>query len=166
MQRLLREGHWGALRPGISRQALVKRLGQPTRWERSMAELQALRSGTPVAGWALSEVLVFGAVEFHFPEHPQGRCLRIFVDDLDALGSEPPLAVDRWVLKEGLPEAALRLHLDTAGLRYERTDFPPAPSQIRLMLESGVRIGLTDDLSFFEPGTEAAGHRLFCVEVA
>ena len=64
-----------------------------------------------------------------------------------------------------MTELALHAHLAAAGLRFERRPFPPAPRQIRLVLPSGARLGLTDDPSFFEPGTPAGGHRLFCVEV-
>ncbi|MFT4975186.1 MAG: hypothetical protein ACI8S6_001073 [Myxococcota bacterium] len=161
---LLRDGHWGALRPGISRQVLVRQLGMPTRWQQSMAELRAAQAGTPVAGWALSEILVFDGVEFHFPEHPRSQCVRIFIDDLDALGGSR-LPVDRWGLSEGMTEQALRVHLATEGLSAERRLFPPSPRQIRLVLPSGARLGLTDDPSFFEPDTPPAGKRLFCVEV-
>lgn len=163
---LLRDGHWGALRPGISRQALVRKLGQPTRWQQSMAELRAAQAGTPIAGWALSEVLHFDGIEFHFPEEPAGSCIRIFTDDIDALdGSGERLRVDRWGLSEGMTEVAVCDHLSAAGLTTERRPFPPAPRQIRLVLPSGARLGLTDDPDFFEPGTPEAGHRLFCVEV-
>lgn len=163
---LLREGHWGAIRPGITRQVLVRKLGQPSRWQQSMAELRAAQAGTPIAGWALSEVLIFDGVEFHFPEEPAGRCIRIFVDDIDALiGAGKRLRVDRWGLSEGMTELALQAHLAAAGLVAERRPFPPAPRQIRLVLPSGARLGLTDDPSFFAPGTPDEGHRLFCVEV-
>ena len=86
MEHLLRDGHWGKLRCGLSRQALVRILGAPARWQRSTAELQAMAAGTPVAGWALSEVLHYDGFEFHFTDQPTSRCIRLFCDDLDALG--------------------------------------------------------------------------------
>ncbi len=165
LESLLRAGHWGQLRPGISRQAVAKILGVPPRWQRSTAELAAIRAGQPIAGWALSEVLQYDAVELHFPESPAGRCVRLFCDDLDALPAGEILRVDPCGLAEGMTEAAVMARLSQAGLTATRIAFPPAPRQIRLVLESGARLGLTDDPAFFEPGVSPAGHRLFCVEV-
>lgn len=165
LEGLLRDGHWGQLRPGISRQAAAKILGVPPRWQRSTAELAAIRAGTPVAGWALSEVLQYDAVELHFTDDPASRCIRLFCDDLDALRAGTVLPVDPWGLSEGMTEAAVLARLAQAGLSVSRVGFPQAPRQIRLVLESGARLGLTDDPEFFEPGTPEAGHRLFCVEV-
>ena len=166
LEGLLKDGHWGMLRPGISRQALVRRLGVPGRWQQSMAELRAHQAGTPVAGWALSEILFYGGMEFHFPEGPRGGCIRIFTDDIDALGAGPVLRVDRWGLAEGMAESVVSEHLAAAGLLAVRRPFPPAPRQVRLVLPSGARLGLTDDPGFFEPGSGGdGGHRLFCVEV-
>lgn len=167
---LLRDGHWGALRVGMSRQELVAALGVPARWLRSDAEVAALRRGLPVAGWMLSPILHYGGMEFHFPEDPAGRCWMIFTDDLPALhlrhqNPRPPderLHISPGWLAEGLEEAAVCAHLSAAGLSCTRAPFPPAPSQLRLCLASGVRLGLASDDDLFE----APGHgpRLFCVE--
>ena len=165
LEDLLRRGHWGKLRPGLSRQALAKILGVPPQWQRSTAELQALRAGTPVAGWALSEVLRYDHFEFHFTDDPASRCIRLFCDDLDALGSGEQLRVDPWGLSEGMTEAAVLAHLSAAGLSAARQRFPPAPRQIRLVLDSGARLGLTDDPEFFAPDAPGSGQRLFCVEL-
>lgn len=165
VERLLRDGHWGQLRCGLSRQALVRILGVPRRWQRSTAELQAMAAGTPVAGWALSEVLHYDGFEFHFTDQPASRCIRMFCDDLDALGEGSQLQVHSWGLTEGMLESALVARLSAAGLTSQRRVFPQAPRQLRLVLESGARLGLTDDPSFFEPGTPEQGPRLFCVEV-
>jgi len=165
VERLLRDGHWGQLRCGLSRQALVRILGVPVRWQRSTAELQAMAAGTPVAGWALSEVLHYDGFEFHFTDQASSRCIRLFCDDLDALGGGSQLRVDPWGLTEGMPEAVLAAQLSSAGLAVQRCAFPHAPRQIRLVLDSGARLGLTDDPAFFEPGTPQVGPRLFCVEV-
>lgn len=166
LEGLLKDGHWGMLRPGVSRQALVRKLGVPLRWQQSMAELRARQAGTAVAGWALSEILFYGGMEFHFPEAPRGGCIRMFTDDIDALGGGERLRVERWGLAEGMTETAVIEHLAAAGISALRRPFPPAPRQIRLVLPSGARLGLTDDPGFFEPGSvSGAGHRLFCVEV-
>jgi len=165
LETLLRDGHWGQLRPGISRQAAAKLLGVPPRWQRSTAELAALRAGTPVAGWALSEVLQYDAIELHFTDDPASRCIRLFCDNLDALHTGTILPVAPSGFSEGMTEAAVLAQLARAGLSATRVAFPPAPRQIRLVLESGARLGLTDDPAFFEPGTPGAGQRLFCVEV-
>ena len=166
LETLLQKGHWGKLRTGISRQAVVRILGQPTRWARSTAELQAMAAGTPVAGWALSEVLQYDGVEFLFTEDVASACIGILADDLDALRLDGRPPVDAWGLSEGMAEAAVMEKLSSAGMSPSREPFPMAPRQIRLVLPSGARLGLTDDPSFFEPGTPAAGHRLFCVEAS
>ena len=165
LEDLLRDGHWGQLRPGISRQAAARILGVPPQWQRSTAELVALRAVTPVAGWALSEVLQYDAIELHFTDDPTSRCIRLFCDNLDALPTSAALPVDPAGFSEGMTEAAVLAQLAHVGLSAARIGFPPAPRQVRLVLESGARLGLTDDPAFFEPGTPAAGHRLFCVEV-
>ncbi len=165
LEALLREGHWGQLRPGMSRQLVVQRLGAPPRWQRSTAELRALRAGTPIAGWALSEVLHYDGIEFHFTDALSSPCIRIFCDDLDALGAGRALTVDPWWLREGMTESAVVAALSAAGLPAQRRPFPLAPRQRRLLLPSGARLGLTDDPAFFAPGTAPEGHCLFCVEV-
>ena len=158
---LLREGCWGPIRLGVARQFLVSRLGQPDGWIASDTEHTLRGRGQPIAGWALSEQLVFGGIEFHFPPDPAGRCTQIFCDDLDALGSGSGLRVSAGWLREGLSLARVCAQLDAAGLTHEQRPFPTAPHQIRLVLASGVRLGLVDDPSFFE--TPGQGMRLFCV---
>ena len=124
-----------------------------------------MAAGTPVAGWTLSEVLIYDGFEFHFTDQPASGCIRLFCDDLDALGSGSQLQVHPWGLTEGMPEAALAAKLSAAGMGFERIVFPHAPRQLRLVLDSGARLGLSDDPEFFEPGTPEMGPRLFCVEV-
>ena len=123
-----------------------------------------MAAGKSVAGWALSEVLIFDGWEFHFTDDITSPCVRLFTDDIDALGVGKQLKVDAWGLREGMTEAAVLAHLAAAGLSMERTAFPKAPSQIRLVLESGARLGLSDDAGFFAEGTPQNGHRLFCIE--
>ena len=124
-----------------------------------------MAAGTPVAGWALSEVLIYDGFEFHFTDQPTSGCIRLFCDDIDALGRGSQLQVQPWGLKEGMPEAALAAQLTAAGMGFQRAVFPHAPRQLRLVLDSGARLGLTDDPEFFEPGTPEKGPRLFCIEV-
>lgn len=132
-----------------------------------MAELRAMQQNIPIAGWAFSEVLAYGGVEFHFPENPHGGCVRIFSDDLDALPTSEPVRVDPWGLSEGMPLPAVEKHLTDNGMSFVNRPFPPAPTQIRLVLPSGVRLGLTCDSSFFDaPIEDSTVHRLFCVELA
>lgn len=157
---LLEQGRWGHLRLGVSRQVAVGVLGQPDAWQRTALDDQAEARGQKVAGWALSEVLRYGAVELHFPEDPRGGLRMIFSDDLDALAP----GVDAGGLVEGMPLPQVQAWLDARGLAWRLQPFELAPGQLRLVLDSGARLGLVDDDAFFEaPGQ---GPRLFCVEVS
>ncbi|MCB9779189.1 MAG: hypothetical protein H6742_11550 [Alphaproteobacteria bacterium] len=156
---LLRTGRWGHLRPGVSRQVLVAHLGQPDRWQRSLAEDRAEQAGLSIAGWALSEVLFFGGMEFHFPEDPAAGCFMFFCDDLDRLAAP----FERGWLAEGLPTAQVTAQLDRMGLSWTIEPFSRAEGQRRVVLDHGVRLGVVDDPAFF--GGEGEGERLFCVEI-
>jgi len=162
VEELLRRGHWGPVRPGISRQVLVRQLGIPAAWLVTDAERLAESKGIQLAGWALSPILKYGGVEFHFGEAPEGSCWMIFCDDLQALeGATGSVRVDPWWLVEGMPEDALSAHLAKADLPFERHTFPWDPKQIRFHLPSGAALGLTEDADFFDHGTVHGPQRLF-----
>ena len=164
IRELLQRGRWPGIALGMTRQQLVRSLGVPCRWQSSDAERQVQRGGRRIAGWALSELLIFGGMEFHFPEDPAGGLERIFCDDLDRLGIPGrAVLIDPWVLREGMTEAQLTSTLHGAGLDFTRSAFSMAPDQIRLTLESGTQLGLTVDASFFD-GPPVAGQRLFCIQ--
>ena len=161
---LLRDGSWGGLRLGMTRQDLVRKLGMPTRWSVSDTEHEARRRGVAVAGWALSPLLVYSAVEFHFPEDPAGGCWMIFSDDLDALRRPDSLLhVLPAGLSEGMSEDSIHTLLSSEQISFHREPFPPMPDQIRLRMHSGACLGLTSDPEFFD--SKGYGYRLFCVEV-
>lgn len=161
---LLRTGAWGTLRLGMTRQEAVLRLGQPTGWTMSDHEARLRGQGVAVAGWALSEILRFGAVEFHFAASPAARCWLIWCDDLDALDLPGPLRVKAMGLSEGLPLAAVVALLARDGLAGDVVPFPSLPDQVRLSLPSGAQLGFSSDPEFFD-GPALAGHRLCSVGV-
>ena len=158
---LLRDGGWGDLQPGITRQQLVERLGPPGDWMVSDTEHRARQRGAPVPGWTVSAILRYGgSMEFHFPEDDRaGRCWMVFCDDLDSLTAPFSSA---W-LHEGMTLAAACARLDREGLAWRQAPFRPDPQQLRLIVGSGVRIGLSADGSFFD-GPDSGAHRVFCVE--
>lgn len=161
---LLRTGAWGALRVGMTRQDAVLRLGQPTGWTLSDHEARLRGQGVAVAGWALSEILRFGAVEFHFAPSPAARCWLIWCDDLDSLDRPGVLRVKPMGLSEGLPLAAVVALLANEGLAGVVGPFPSQPDQVRLTLPSGAQLGFSSDPEFFERGAEP-GQRLYAVGV-
>jgi hypothetical protein len=167
LEALLRNGHWGALRLGITRQGLAGQLGPPESWDATDTERDAQARGVPVAGWALSQVLKFGLIEFHFPEDLAGRCIRIFCDDFEALGQPQTgsLRVDPWGMPEGATQPAIAARLQGEGMAPTVEPFPWDPQQSRLLLPSGAALGFTTDPSYFAPGTTQGAGRLFCFVV-
>ncbi len=138
----------------------------PAAWMVTDAERLAESKGIQLAGWALSPILKYGGVEFHFGEAPEGACWMIFCDDLEALeASAGAVQVDPWWLVEGMTEDALTAQLAKAELPFERRAFPWDPKQIHLHFPSGAALGLTEDADFFAPGTVSGPHRLFCFTV-
>jgi hypothetical protein len=161
---LLRTGAWGTLRLGMTRQDAVLRLGQPTSWAMSDHEARLRGQGVPVAGWALSEILRFGAVEFHFAASPASRCWLVWCDDLDALDHPGVLRVRPMGLVEGAPLADVVARLAEAGLAGVVVPFPSHQDQVRLVLPSGAQLGFSSDPEFFD-GPAQPGQRLYSVGV-
>jgi hypothetical protein len=128
LEEFLRTGEFGPVRLGMTRDDLVRTLGEP-------ADLGGASRSQP-----RPPIWRYGDVEFHFD--PTTELLHlVFADDFDQIHGALGLAVEPGWLRGGLPLEVALAQLVDAGLQHAVRVPDYDPGQVVLELESGVLLG-------------------------